>query len=395
MLQVKVNAALKLLDNSNGSGVLSLSPETIKDLQEKHPVSCPIDESVLIEGELPFVDPAIFNNIDEDKIYRAALKTKGACGPSGLDADGWRRILASKHFGKVGSDFRSTLATFSRTLCRKEVEIITSSDSKQYSNLEAYTACRLIQLDKNPGVRPIGVGEVLRQIIGKSTMSVIKPEVVESAGSLQLCAGQPAGCEAAIHAMTKIFGEEETDGLLLVEASNAFNSLNRKVLLHNIKYICPPMAIYIRNCYVVPSRLFVTGGLEIQSAEGTTQGDPLAMPVYAVGITPLLQFIRTADTDLRHVAFADDLGGAGKFQELRSWWRKIIEYGPKLGYYPKASKSWLVIKTKKQLDLARAAFEGTNLNITCEGRKYLGGFVGSAEGKTEFMKETVREWCDE
>ena len=119
------------------------------------------------------------------------------------------------------------------------------------------------------------------------------------------------------------------------------------------------------------------------------------MPVYAVGITPLLQFILTADTDLRHVAFADDLGGAGKFQELRSWWQKIIEYGPKLGYYPKASKSWLVVKTKEQLDLARAAFDGTNLNITCEGRKYLGGFVGSAEGKTEFMKETVREWCDE
>ena len=112
---------MKLLDNSNGSGVLPLSPETIKDLQEKHPVSCPIDESVLIEGELPFVDPAIFNNIDEDKIYRAALKTRGACGPSGLDADSWRRILASKHFGKVGSDFRSTLAMFAGTLRRREV----------------------------------------------------------------------------------------------------------------------------------------------------------------------------------------------------------------------------------------------------------------------------------
>ena len=59
------------------------------------------------------------------------------------------------------------------------------------------------------------------------------------------------------------------------------------------------------------------------------------------------------------------------------------------------TESWLVVKTKEQLDLARAAFDGTNLNITCEGRKYLGGFVGSAEGKTEFMKETVREWCDE
>ena len=271
MVQGKVNAALKLLNNSNGSGVLPLSPETIKDLQEKHPNSSPIDESMLIEGELPFVDPEIFNNIDEDKIYRAALKTKEACGPSGLDADGWRRILASKHFGTVGSDFRSTLASFARTFCRREVEIIMLSDSKQYSNIEAYTACRLIRLDKNPGVRPIGVGEVLRRIVGKSIMSVIKPEVVESAGSLQLCAGQPAGCEAAVHALTKIFGEEETDGLLLVDASNAFNSLNRKVLLHNIKYICPPMATYIRNCYVIPSRLFVTGGLEIKSAEGTTQ----------------------------------------------------------------------------------------------------------------------------
>ena len=40
--------------------------------------------------------------------------------------------------------------------------------------------------------------------------------------------------------MTDIFYEEETDGLLLVDAENAFNALNRSVLLHNIPYICPP-----------------------------------------------------------------------------------------------------------------------------------------------------------
>ena len=56
-------------------------------------------------------------------------------------------------------------------------------------------------------------------------------------------------------------------------------SLNWRVLLHNIKYLCPPMAIYIGNCYSVPSRLFVLGGTEISSSERTTQGDPLAMPV--------------------------------------------------------------------------------------------------------------------
>ena len=39
---------------------------------------------------------------------------------------------------------------------------------RTYTNLEAYTACRLIPLGKKPGVKPIGVSEVLWRIIGKA-----------------------------------------------------------------------------------------------------------------------------------------------------------------------------------------------------------------------------------
>ncbi|CAB4003656.1 Hypothetical predicted protein [Paramuricea clavata] len=77
--------------------------------------------------------------------------------------------------------------------------------------VEAYVACRLIPLDKCPGVRPIGIGEVIRHIIGKSIISVIKPDILMSTGSLQLAAGLPSGCEAAAHAMEEIFQEDETD----------------------------------------------------------------------------------------------------------------------------------------------------------------------------------------
>ena len=74
--------------------------------------------------------------------------------------------------------------------------------------------------------RPIGVGEVLWSIIGKAILSVIKPEILSSTGNFQLCASQAGGCEATVHAMSDIFEEEETDALLLVDADNAFNSLN-------------------------------------------------------------------------------------------------------------------------------------------------------------------------
>ena len=263
--------------------------------------------------------------------------------------------------------------------------------------MEAYTACRLILLDKNPGVRPIGVGEVLRSVVGKAILSVINPEIMSSAGNLQLCAGQAGGCEAAVHAMSDIFDEEATDALLLVDADNTFNSLNRKVLLQNIKYLCPLMAVYIRNCYIVPSRLFVLSGTEISSSEGTTQGDPLAMPVYAIGINPLLEIIKPEtqkDIAMKHVAFADDLGGAGELLELRRWWDNIVSRGPKLGYNPNTSTSWLVVKPQAE-EKAREIFGGTSIDITTEGRKYLGGYTGSESGCRKYAEELVSSWCDQ
>ena len=68
-------------------------------------------------------------------------------------------------------------------------------------SLEPFLACRLIPLDKNPGIRPIGIGEVLRRIIAKAVMRTFRSEIMDSVGCYQLCGGQRAGCEAAVHAM--------------------------------------------------------------------------------------------------------------------------------------------------------------------------------------------------
>ena len=177
------------------------------------------------------------------------------------------------------------------------------------TSIEAYLSCRLIPLHKLPGVRPIGIGEVIRRIIGKTVIATVKSQIVQCAGPLQLCAGQQSGCEAAVHAMTQAFDQDESEAILLVDAANAFNSINRKVLLHNIQYLCPVLAIYTINCYQSPSRLFVQGGKEIS---------------VSIGITPLLREIKDPDSKVTQAAFADDLAGAGKLQQLLTWWNNIV-----------------------------------------------------------------------
>ena len=356
----KVHAALRLLDKAASLGVAELSEETMKALSDLHPTAKDAAEPTLLEGEPPYFDPVLFTNINEQSIAKAALKTRGAAGPSGLDAEGWKRILVSKNYGATGKDLRTALAKMTQHLCTRPLQ------ETETTSIDAYIANRLIPLLKAPsGIRPIGIGEVLRRIIGKAVISEIRPDILESAGNLQLCAGQKAGCEAAAHAMGDIFNEENTDAVLFIDASNAFNALNRKAMLHNVEYLCPPMATYLRNCYQKPSRLFIAGGKELVSAEGTTQGDPTAMPAYGIGILPFLALIRPPQEvgEVKQVAYADDIGGGAKLGLLREWWNNIVQHGPSFGYFPKAAKSWLVVKPEKY-DEALQVFANTGINVT-------------------------------
>ena len=93
---------------------------------------------------------------------------------------------------------------------------------------------------KDGGVRPIGIGETLRRIIGKSIAKVTGSNVQTAGGLLQTCTGLEAGIEATIHAMARTWQEENCEAVLLIDAENAFNSLNRDAALHNTKRKCPP-----------------------------------------------------------------------------------------------------------------------------------------------------------
>ena len=79
----------------------------------------------------------------------------------------------------------------------------------------------------------------------KTIAGFLKKEIKGAAGPLQVCAGRSAGSEAATHAMSQTFVEEGTNGILLIDASNVFNQMNRSVALHNIQITCKEMSLYI------------------------------------------------------------------------------------------------------------------------------------------------------
>ena len=265
----------------------------------------------------------------------------------------------SNHRDRHSSDLCSALARCARRICTEYVDP---------DGLGAFLACHLFPLDKNPRVRSIRICEVVRRIIGKAVMATVKEEVLEAAGRLQLCAGQEAGAEAAVHAMKAIFEDAATDAVLFVDASNAFNNLNRKVALLNIRYICPLIATILINCYRHHTVLFV-GRSVMLSQEGTTQGDPLAMAMFALATLPLIAKTKTDGS--KQAWFADDAAAGGILRSLRSWWDTLVENGPSFGYYPNALKTYLVVKPGKE-DKARTIFEGMAVQITIVPRRSFG-----------------------
>ena len=108
--------------------------------------------------------------------------------------------------------------------------------------------CHLIALNKNLGARPIGIGDTACRIIAKSVLFIAASDIQNAAGCLQLCCGQMSGIEAAVRATRSAFESDDVEAVLLVDASNAFNCINRQVALQNIGRLCPTIGtILIRS----------------------------------------------------------------------------------------------------------------------------------------------------
>ena len=109
MREGNVNTAINLLKKNMRNRILLLNNKTLNLLSVKHPNQKDAHDSVMLSDIPKRADPAKFEVIEPEKIRKAAMKARGGSGPSGLDADGWKRSLLSKNFHELSSDFCQTL----------------------------------------------------------------------------------------------------------------------------------------------------------------------------------------------------------------------------------------------------------------------------------------------
>ena len=171
----------------------------------------------------------LFENVEitGSHLLFVAHRIQGGAGPGGCDAGHWRDVLL--RFGAYSSRLRDVVAALARRLLNSIIP---------WEDISALVANRLIALDKCPGVCPIGIGETLRCVVGKAVCYATRVDVELACSSDQLCGGVRSGNEGATHAMTSLLlqhGATSGWGVLLVDASNAFNSLNRVALLWNVR----------------------------------------------------------------------------------------------------------------------------------------------------------------
>jgi hypothetical protein len=236
--------------------------------------------------------------ITQDNVEAVSSRLSGAAGPGGTDAVELSNWLL--WFGREFEALREEMAAWINWL---------ANTSPPWAAYRALMANCLVALDKQPGTRPVGIGEVYRRLWAKCLLKAIGSQATATCGNHNLCAGLQAGIEGAVHTVCAVFADRslipappqappdtqppegeadapsasqeaaaspptpvadadmtmdeilasiaedvglsaaETSAVLLVDATNGFNELGRKAMLWTVRHRWANGARFSFNCY--------------------------------------------------------------------------------------------------------------------------------------------------
>ncbi|KAL7537944.1 hypothetical protein ACHAXR_008166 [Thalassiosira sp. AJA248-18] len=277
------------------------------------------------------------------------------------------------------------------------------------------------------------------RLFGRCNLAANVEEMAwDARGNAQLCADLQAGIEGNLHAdvvrpiwpdsdgwtFDKGVGDEDVFEQL-VDAAGHEIAMQQQQALHpeqgsedavgpgrtadttndyyepNTWPWCNHRSRFAFNCYPHHDSVYVRNHpgdppIIITSQEGVAvaQGDVFGGFLYGVGLVPLAEQMREEIPTVLQTWFSDDMAGAGTAAHNAECLNFLMKKGPSYGYFHEPEKSWYICKGEDDAD-ARAAFNSFGINIHYTwGHRYLGGFIGSAKTKSEWMNSMVEVWSE-
>ena len=130
----------------------------------------------------------------------------------------------------------------------------------------------------------------------------------------------------------------------------------------------------------------------LHSKKGVTQGDPLAMIAYDIGVLPLIRELRDAHPRVTQPWYADNAGAGYKFGHILEHFQNLQARGPPQGTFPEPTKSILVV-VSRNVERAEKFFRGMGMNIVT-GSWYLGCFIGDRAAEDIWLADKVQGWME-
>ncbi|XP_061706402.1 uncharacterized protein LOC133525602 [Cydia pomonella] len=294
-----LRGAVRILMSDDG--IAPPNPETLATLVSKHPAP---SRQLTFPPEPDKSCPALSVKPEEVSQALGSFNNSSAAGLDGIRPSHLKELTS----GSAGENGPRLLEYLTK-LCN----FLLSGQLNPEVSPYIYGASLCALSKKDGGLRPIAIGSVFRRLTAKLGCHAVRDEMSSYLQPCQLGFGTKLGCEAAIHATRAfVLDPKNADCVIIkIDLKNAFNSLERDVLLSEVRDKIPLLYPFLHQVYSSPSKLFFNESL-IQSQVGAQQGDPLGPLIFSLAI----QKVISGPQSPLNVWYLDDGTLGGKPEEV-------------------------------------------------------------------------------
>jgi hypothetical protein len=213
---------------------------------------------------------------------------------------------------------------------------------------------------------------------------------MEYFGSLQLGIGRSNGAEAIIHAVNYVYQNNTVEDTVLmkIDLSNAFNNIDRNIVLREVVKIFPTIAPWVQYSYGCAPYLFTGSSDIIRSAVGVQQGDPMAPLLFCLALHPVLLEIQNhpdCSTLSLNTWYMDDGTLIGPSKGVRTALDLISTLGPSHGIFVNTKKCELFpLSIETDLSIFPNA-----IPVSVNGVELLGSYIGDSNSCEIYVDKRV------